>query len=109
MLDPEFSIKAWSRPLSVGAAFSRDCFLIEHRASRISEAGSIDVQGRGDCELTQRTQQENPFQNPPPFEKLVGDLSGAYARRINIQRRLVYQVLEKEKIVKVLRMWAHYD
>jgi toxin YoeB len=53
--------------------------------------------------------QENPFQNPPPFEKLVGDLSGAYSRRINIQHRLVYQVLEREKVVKVLRMCTHYE
>lgn len=53
--------------------------------------------------------QEDPFQNPPPFEKLVGDLSGACSRRINIQHRLVYQVLEREKIVKVLRMWTHYE
>jgi Txe/YoeB family toxin of toxin-antitoxin system len=52
---------------------------------------------------------ENPFQNPPPFEKLVGDLVGAYSRRINIQHRLVYQVFEKEKIVRVLRMWTHYE
>ena len=52
---------------------------------------------------------ENPFQNPPPYEKLVGDLTGAYSRRINIQHRLVYQVLETEKIVKVLRIWSHYD
>ena len=52
---------------------------------------------------------ENPFQSPPPYEKLVGDLSGAYSRRINIQHRLIYQVLEKEKIVKVLRMWTHYQ
>jgi len=51
----------------------------------------------------------NPYQNPPPYEKLIGDLAGAYSRRINIQHRLVYQVLEKEKIVKVLRMWTHYD
>ena len=50
----------------------------------------------------------DPYQNPPPYEKLVGDLSGAYSRRINIQHRLVYQVLEKEKIVKVLRLWTHY-
>lgn len=49
------------------------------------------------------------YQNPPPYEKLVGDLSGAYSRRINIQHRLVYQVLEKEKIVKVLRLWTHYE
>jgi len=52
---------------------------------------------------------ENPFQNPPPYEKLVGDLTGAYSRRINIQHRLVYQVLEAEKIIKVLRMWSHYE
>lgn len=54
---------------------------------------------------------ENPFQNPPPYEKLVGDLQGAYSRRINIQHRLVYQVLmDKEvKTVKVLRMWSHYE
>jgi Txe/YoeB family toxin of toxin-antitoxin system len=53
--------------------------------------------------------QENPFQNPPPYEKLVGDLSGAYSRRINIQHRLVYEVLEAEKVIKVLRMWSHYE
>ena len=52
---------------------------------------------------------QNPFQNPPPYEKLVGDLAGALSRRINIQHRLVYQVLEEEKIVKVIRMWTHYE
>ena len=52
---------------------------------------------------------ENPFQNPPPFEKLIGDLEGAYSRRINIQHRLVYQVMIAEKIVKVLRLWTHYE
>jgi Txe/YoeB family toxin of toxin-antitoxin system len=51
----------------------------------------------------------NPFEEYPPFEKLVGNLEGAYSRRINIQHRLVYQVLEEERIVKVLRMWTHYD
>ena len=51
----------------------------------------------------------NPYQNPPAYEKPVGDLSGAYSRRINIQRRVVYQVLEKERIVKVLRLWTHYE
>ncbi len=51
----------------------------------------------------------NPYQTPPPFEKLVGDLSGAYSRRINIQHRLVYQVLEEEQTVKVLRLWTHYE
>jgi Txe/YoeB family toxin of toxin-antitoxin system len=52
---------------------------------------------------------ENPFKNPPPYEKLVGDLSGAYSRRITIQHRLVYQVLEDIKTVKVIRMWTHYE
>ena len=52
---------------------------------------------------------ENPYQNPPPFEKLVGDLTGAYSRRINIQHRLVYQVLEVEHIIKVIRLWTHYE
>lgn len=52
---------------------------------------------------------ENPFQNPPPYEKLVGDLSGAYSRRINIQHRLVYEVLTEQRIIKVLRMWSHYE
>ncbi|MFH1350464.1 MAG: Txe/YoeB family addiction module toxin [Pseudomonadota bacterium] len=52
---------------------------------------------------------ENPYKKPPPFEKLLGDLSGAYSRRINIQHRLVYQVFEDEKIVKVIRMWTHYE
>ena len=51
----------------------------------------------------------NPFKNPPPYEKLVGDLQGAYSRRINIQPRLVYQVIEKEHTVKILRMWTHYE
>jgi len=53
--------------------------------------------------------EEDPFQTPPPFEKLVGDLSGAYSRRVNIQHRLVYQVLAEERVVKVIRMWTHYE
>jgi Txe/YoeB family toxin of toxin-antitoxin system len=52
---------------------------------------------------------ENPYQTPPTFEKLLGDLSGAYSRRINIQHRLVYQILDNEKVVKVIRMWTHYE
>ncbi|MAY55999.1 MAG: Txe/YoeB family addiction module toxin [Gammaproteobacteria bacterium] len=52
---------------------------------------------------------KDPFTSPPPYEKLIGDLSGAYSRRINIQHRLVYQVLEKEHAVKVLRLWTHYE
>ena len=51
----------------------------------------------------------DPLQNPPPYEKLVGDLKGVYSRRINIQHRLVYEVFRKEKTVRVLRMWTHYD
>ena len=53
--------------------------------------------------------EENPFQNPPQYEKLIGDLSGAFSRRINIQHRLIYQVLEKEKAIKIIRMWTHYE
>ena len=53
--------------------------------------------------------QQDPFQNPPPFEKLKGDLHGAYSRRINIQHRLVYQVYERARAVKVIRMWTHYE
>jgi Txe/YoeB family toxin of toxin-antitoxin system len=52
---------------------------------------------------------ENPYQTPPPFEKLLGDLSGAYSHRINIQHRLVYQIIADEKVVKVIRMWTHYE
>lgn len=51
----------------------------------------------------------DPFQNPPPYEKLVGDLAGTYSRRINIQHRLVYEVFAKERIIRVLRMWSHYE
>ena len=53
--------------------------------------------------------QTDPFMNPPPYEKLVGDLEGAYSRRINIQHRLVYQVYIEKKVVKILRMWTHYE
>ncbi|MGD0695916.1 MAG: Txe/YoeB family addiction module toxin [Terriglobia bacterium] len=51
----------------------------------------------------------DPFSKPPPFEKLVGDLAGAFSRRINVQHRLVYQVIEERRIVKILRMWTHYE
>ena len=51
----------------------------------------------------------NPYQTPPPFEKLIGDLAGAYSRRINIQHRIVYQVIDNEKVVKVIRLWTHYE
>jgi len=52
---------------------------------------------------------EDPYRSPPPFEKLVGDLAGAFSRRINIQHRVVYQVVEDERVVKVIRMWTHYE
>jgi toxin YoeB len=61
------------------------------------------------AELLLEILKENPFKNPPPYEKLVGDLSGAYSRRINIQHRLVYQVLEDIKTIKIIRMWTHYE
>jgi toxin YoeB len=52
---------------------------------------------------------QNPYQTPPPYEKLVGDLSGAYSRRLNIQHRIIYQIINDDKIVKVIRMWTHYE
>lgn len=74
-----------------------------------------DAQKIVQCGLKEKAQvllnviEQNPFQNPPPYEKLVGDLSGAYSRRINIQHRLVYQVLSEIQTVKILRMWTHYE
>jgi len=64
---------------------------------------------RGKAEALLEIVSRDPFQIPPPCEKLVGDLAGAYSRRINIQHRLVYQVYKKERVIKVLRMWTHYD
>ncbi|MFO7888906.1 MAG: Txe/YoeB family addiction module toxin [bacterium] len=52
---------------------------------------------------------EDPFKTPPPYEKLVGDLSGVYSRRINIQHRIVYQIIQEKKIIKIIRMWTHYE
>ena len=52
---------------------------------------------------------QNPFQTPPPYEKLIGDLAGAYSRRLNIQHRIVYQVIDDKKIIKIIRMWTHYE
>ncbi|MEE8526173.1 MAG: Txe/YoeB family addiction module toxin [Thermoanaerobaculia bacterium] len=73
-------------------------------ARKIREVGL-----RGKVEGLLDLLRENPFQTPPPYEKLIGDLLGAYSRRINIQHRLVYQVYEGERTVKVLRMWTHYE
>lgn len=61
------------------------------------------------AEAILETLRDNPFKNPPPFEKLVGDLSGANSRRINIQHRLVYQVYPEERVVKIIRLWTHYE
>ena len=65
---------------------------------------NLDIKAKKLIEIIKK----NPFQNPPPYEKLVGKLNGAYSRRINIQHRLVYEVKEKEKVVRVIRMWSHY-
>jgi len=73
-------------------------------AKKISAAGL-----RPKAEKLIEILRKNPYQNTPPFEKLLGDLSGAFSRRINIQHRLVYQVLDDEKVVKVIRMWTHYE
>jgi toxin YoeB len=64
---------------------------------------------RADVEKLLEILEVDPFQTPPPFEKLVGDLNGAYSRRINIQHRLVYQVLKAQRSVKIIRMWTHYE
>lgn len=69
------------------------------------KAAKLDVKAKKLIEILKR----DPFENPPPYESLIGDLKGAYSRRINIQHRLVYQVLEEEKTVKVISMWSHYD
>ena len=74
------------------------------------DAKKISVSGlRPKVEVLLDILKKNPFQTPPSFEKLVGDLSGAYSRRINIQHRLVYQVLKDIKTVKIIRMWTHYE
>lgn len=70
------------------------------------------IKSAGLSEKTQRLIEvikENPYKNPPPYEKLVGDLQGAYSRRINIQHRLIYQVYEEEKTVKIISIWSHYE
>ncbi len=71
---------------------------------RLSSAG-LEHKARVILKILKR----NPFQNPPPFEKLVGDLAGAYSRRLNIQHRIVYQVIKEAKAVKIIRMWTHYE
>lgn len=73
-------------------------------AKKLSAAGL-----KGKAQELLEVLEVDPFQNPPPYEKLVGDLEGAYSRRINIQHRLVYEVFKKERKVRVLRMWSHYE
>lgn len=75
----------------------KDARRLAHSGLRVKAEGLLDILRR------------NPRQTPPPFEKLVGDLAGACSRRINIQHRLVYQVLDDERVVKVIRMWTHYE
>ena len=73
-------------------------------AKKISSAG-LQTQAQKLIEILR----EDPYKSPPPFEKLLGELSGAFSRRINIQHRIVYQILDDRKIVKVIRMWTHYE
>ena len=73
-------------------------------AQKLSAAGL-----RTKAETLLNILRENPYQTAPPFEKLIGDLAGAYSRRINIQHRLVYQIIDDERAVKVIRMWTHYE
>ena len=64
---------------------------------------------RSKAEQLLKILKQNPWQKPPPYEKLIGDLAGAYSRRINIQHRMVYQIVKEEKVVKIIRMWTHYE
>ena len=73
-------------------------------AKKLSSSGF-----RSKAEALIQILRDNPYQVPPPYEKLVGDLAGAYSRRINIQHRIVYQILDDEKTVKIIRMWTHYE
>jgi toxin YoeB len=74
------------------------------------DAKKLSASGlKAKAEILLQILQQDPFQNPPPFEKLVGDLAGAFSRRLNVQHRLVYQVLPRSKTVKVIRLWTHYE
>ncbi len=74
------------------------------------DAKRLDAVGkRAKVDALIKILESNPFQNPPPYEKLIGDLTGAYSRRISIQHRLVYEVLAEERTVKIIRMWTHYE
>lgn len=85
-------------------------YKIVYRKKVIKDIPKIKSIGLGDkTKILIDLIKENPYQNPPPYEKLVGDLEDAYSRRINIQHRLVYQIYEKEKIIKILSIWTHYE
>ena len=85
-------------------------WLLTYTKQAQREARKLASSGlKGEAQQLLAIIQSDTWQNPPPYEKLVGDLSGAYSRRTNIQHRLVYQVLETEKTVKVLRLWSHYE
>ncbi|MBX3058522.1 MAG: Txe/YoeB family addiction module toxin [Anaerolineae bacterium] len=73
-------------------------------AKKLSESGL-----RAKAENLLQILRHDPYQTPPPYEKLIGDLAGAYSRRINIQHRLVYQIIEEERTIKIIRMWTHYE
>lgn len=81
----------------------------------LTKQAQKDAKKLEDCGLDKKAKKllkivkDNPYQNPPPYEKLIGNLKGAYSRRINIQHRLVYEVLEEDNVVKILRMWTHYE
>ena len=86
-----------------------NCKLVFTKQAR-KDARKLAASGlKGKAQALLDILEENPYQSPPRFENLVGDLRGAYSRRINIQHRLVYQVLDEERMVKVIRMWTHYE
>jgi Txe/YoeB family toxin of toxin-antitoxin system len=88
-------VKVWQVVFTPQAA--KDAKKLKHSGLKMKAESLLDIL------------RHDPFQSPPPFEKLVGDLAGAFSRRINIHHRLVYQVLRRERIVKVIRMWTHYE
>ena len=89
---------------------SEDQWQVVFAKHAIKDAKKISASGlKSKTQELLRVLETDPFQNPPPYEKLVGDLTGAYSRRINIQHRLVYEVFQSEKTVRVLRMWTHYE
>ena len=85
-------------------------YKIVYSSQAMKDAKKINTHGlRGNAGKLINILRNNPYKNPPPYEKLLGDLLGSYSRRINIQHRLIYQVYESEKIVKIIRMWTHYE